>query len=405
VKSAHSPSKTSASPVSSLRASHQVEITELQAAHDAEIERVRAEAQGHQRRTSQLDTVEEKIATVQAALEASRDEYSTNEEQMRATIEEKEADRLELGRVVQELQVEIDRCQLKLDKEAKVQAKEKKIAQDAAARLEAELEELRVDALAKEQELNELKQSYTAEAKTALEEAEQLRQELEALRSEASAKDEEIARLEAASAAEAETAAEQLQLQKELEKQKRVAQTRYDELRIIKDANHVLQKELKDVRAANGIPEIETPMTETSDRELGNGMPAIEPQADALKLLGLQLEHQKREADGLRDVVAELQDLAKDYELKLRDEQGRTVEQAKELEQLKTAHEKQQTAHDRVENDRIDLQKKIEDLQLELQQTTEEKSQKAVARELQPECKDQRSGGQPQGRRRQENCA
>ena len=86
---------------------------------------MRAEARGHQRRTSQLDTVEEKIATVQAALEASRDEYSTNEEQMRATIEEKEADRLELGRVVQELQVEIDRCQLKLDKEAKVQAREK----------------------------------------------------------------------------------------------------------------------------------------------------------------------------------------------------------------------------------------------------------------------------------------
>lgn len=252
---------------------------------------MRAEARGHQRRTSQLDTVEEKIATVQAALEASRDEYSTNEEQMRATIEEKEADRLELGRVVQELQVEIDRCQLKLDKEAKVQAREKKIAQDAAARLEAELEELRVEASAKEQELNELKQSNAAEAKTALDEAEQLRQELDALRSEASAKDEEIARLEAASAAEAETAAEQLQLQKELEKQKRVAQTRYDELRIIKDANHVLQKELKEVRAANGIPEIETPMTETSDRELGNGMPAIEPQADALKLLEIGRAH------------------------------------------------------------------------------------------------------------------
>jgi len=206
---------------------------------------------------------------------------------MRATIEEKEADRLELGRVVQELQVEIDRCQLKLDKEAKVQAREKKIAQEAAARLETQLEELRAEALAKEQELDKLKQSKSADANTALEEAEQLRQELEALKTEALAKDEEIARLEAASAAAAETASEQLQLQEEREKLKRVAQTRYDELRIIKDANHVLQKELKEVRAANGIPEIETPMTEASDRELGNGGPAIEPQADALKLLGL----------------------------------------------------------------------------------------------------------------------
>lgn len=61
---------------------------------------------------------------------------------MKAQLDEKEADRLELGRVVQELQEEIDRCQLKLDKEAKEQAKEKKIAQEAAALLELELEKV-----------------------------------------------------------------------------------------------------------------------------------------------------------------------------------------------------------------------------------------------------------------------
>ena len=146
--------------------------------------------------------------------------------------------------------------------------------------------------------------------------SEQLQKELEALKAKAQARDEEIEELKAAKNEEAKTTADQLQLQKDLDKQKRVAQTRYDELRIIKDANHVLQNELKDLRAANGIPEIETPMTETSERELGNGNAVIEPQTDALKLLGLELEHQKRESDSLRNTVTELQDLAKTNEFR-----------------------------------------------------------------------------------------
>ena len=90
---------------------------------------------------------------MQAALEASRDQYSSNEELMKAQLDEKEADRLELGRVVQELQEEIDRCQLKLDKEAKEQAREKKIAQEAAALLELELEKVKAEAAGKDEEL------------------------------------------------------------------------------------------------------------------------------------------------------------------------------------------------------------------------------------------------------------
>ena len=120
-----------------LKTSHQVALAALESTHASELAKIHTELETHRTQSSKLEGVESKIQAVETALRESKTRASQKEQALQQTIDQKDADQEQLAMVVEELKVEIDKCQALLDAEAARQEGEKAEAEE---RFERELE-------------------------------------------------------------------------------------------------------------------------------------------------------------------------------------------------------------------------------------------------------------------------
>lgn len=130
-------SQRHADELEALRTAHDTALKSLRASLTAELESVKSELDGHRSRSHQLDGVESKIEAVQRALR----DAQQNEQELQQEVKEKAQDRDQLAKVVEELEQEIDRCQLKLDEDSRLQAHETEESRRMAEQLQKSLEE------------------------------------------------------------------------------------------------------------------------------------------------------------------------------------------------------------------------------------------------------------------------
>ncbi|KAK5167009.1 uncharacterized protein LTR77_007738 [Saxophila tyrrhenica] len=155
------------------------EEPELQPAADiASLTKTHSDTDEQQRKSpSALDIVETRIQAVEKALAESKSRASMNEEELQKTIEEKDQDREQLARVVEDLKQEIDRCQTKLDADVAKRAQEKREAIEATEQLRKELEEERETHKKVIDELRAENDRYKAEREADTEERAQEKQQ------------------------------------------------------------------------------------------------------------------------------------------------------------------------------------------------------------------------------------